>query len=89
MVFRLDTSGRQTALYSFTGGADGGCPYACVIRSAAGDIYGTTYLGGNAGAGVVFKLDPTGQETALYSFTGGADGAHPYAGVVPDSAGSR
>ena len=40
------------------------------------------------GCGVVFKLDPAGQETVLYTFTGGADGALPTAGVIRDAAGN-
>ena len=88
VVFKLDTSGHQTVLYSFTGGADGGYPYAGVIRDSAGNLYGTTYYGGGANAGVVYKLDTTGHETVLYSFTAGADGGNPYAGVIRDSAGN-
>ena len=87
VVYKLDTAGHETVLYSFTGGADGGDPYAGVIRDSAGDLYGTTFGGGAAGAGVVYKLDPADHETVLYSFTGGADGGNPYAGVIPDSAG--
>ena len=74
-------------LYTFTGGADGGLPFAGVIRDSAGNLYGTTASGGQ-GAGVVFKLDTTGQETALYSFTNGTDGGYPYGGVIRDSAGN-
>jgi len=37
---------------------------------------------------VVFKLDSVGNETVLHSFTGGADGGTPRAGVIRDSAGS-
>jgi uncharacterized repeat protein (TIGR03803 family) len=74
-VFKLDTTGTETVLHSFTGGADGGNPYAGVIRDPAGNLYGTTYSGGASGQGVVFKLDTTGTETVLHSFTGGADGA--------------
>jgi uncharacterized repeat protein (TIGR03803 family) len=88
VVYKLDTAGHETVLYSFTGGADGGDPYAGVIRDSAGDLYGTTFGGGAAGAGVVYKLDPADHETVLYSFTGGADGGNPYAGVIPDSAGN-
>jgi uncharacterized repeat protein (TIGR03803 family) len=88
VLFRLDTTGNETVLYSFTGGADGGKPQAGVIRDSAGNLYGTTYFGGTSGWGVVFKLDTTGHETALYSFTGGADGGNPYAGVIRDSAGN-
>src|ERR1022692_3872096 len=88
VVFKLDTSGHQTVLYSFTGGADGGYPYAGVIRDSAGNLYGTTYYGGTANAGVVYKLDSTGQETVLYTFTAWPDGAYPQAGVIRDSAGN-
>ena len=88
MVFKLDTSGHETVLYSFTGGADGGYPDAGVIRDSAGNLYGTTSGGGASGAGVVFKVDTSGNETVLYTFTGGADGGNPYAGVIRDPAGN-
>ncbi|MFY9843921.1 MAG: choice-of-anchor tandem repeat GloVer-containing protein, partial [Terriglobales bacterium] len=87
VVFKLDTSGRETVLYPFTGGADGGYSDAGVIRDAVGNLYGTTSGGGTSGAGVVFKLDTSGNETVLYNFTGGNDGSTPYAGVVRDAAG--
>jgi len=38
--------------------------------------------------GTVFKLDTMGRETVLYSFTGGADGAFPLAGLIRDAAGN-
>jgi uncharacterized repeat protein (TIGR03803 family) len=88
VVFKVDTSGNYTVLYSFTGGADGSSPNS-LIRDWAGNLYGTTtYGGGAASAGVVFKVDTSGNETVLYSFTGGADGGNPYGGVVRDSAGN-
>jgi uncharacterized repeat protein (TIGR03803 family) len=92
VVFKLDPSGQETVLHAFTGGADGGEQYygyfsAGVILDSAGNLYGTTYLGGS-GNGVVFTLNPSGQETVLYSFTGGADGGNPYAGVILDSTGN-
>ena len=58
------------------------------VRDSAGNLYGTTAYGGTYGGGVVFKVDTTGAETVLYSFTGGADGANPYAGLLRDSAGN-
>jgi uncharacterized repeat protein (TIGR03803 family) len=45
-------------------------------------------MGGASGKGVVYKLDSAGQETVLYSFTGGVDGSGPYAGGILDSAGT-
>jgi hypothetical protein len=47
-----------TALYRFTGGADGKYPDAGSILDAADDLYGTTQKGGGAGRGAVFKLNP-------------------------------
>jgi uncharacterized repeat protein (TIGR03803 family) len=87
-VYKVDTSGHETVLYSFTGGADGSQPYASVTRDSAGNLYGTTYYGGREGFGVVYKLDTSGHETVLHSFTCGDDGCEPAAGVIGDSAGN-
>src|SRR3954463_13364850 len=82
-------------LYNFQGSSDGGHPFSNVVRDTAGNIYGTAYSGGTfancsyPGCGVVYKLDPAGNETALYTFAGPpADGANPVAGIVMDSAGN-
>lgn len=89
-VFKLDTSGEETLLYSFAGGADGANPYSSgLIQDASSNLYGTTQ-GGGSGYGVVFKLDTTGNETVLHSFTGGADGANPdpYGRLIKDAKGN-
>ncbi len=88
VVFKLDPSGHETVLHTFTGGADGGFPAASLIQDAQGNLYGTTPGRGNGGYGVVFKLDPSGHETVLYTFTGGADGGSPVAGVIQDAQGN-
>ena len=80
-------------LYSFTGGTDGAYPYASLVRDAAGNLYGTTSEGGDfacssAGCGTVFKVDASGNETVLYSFRGGSDGAYPQASLMRDGAGN-
>ena len=88
-VFKLDTTGAETVLYTFTGKpADGSLPMAGLIRDPAGNLYGTTFYGGASDFGTVFKLDTTGTETILHSFTGGTDGANPGAGLVRDGAGN-
>jgi uncharacterized repeat protein (TIGR03803 family) len=93
-VFKLSSAGKETVLYSFTGGADGSQPIAGVIRDAEGNLYGTTLIGGDLsacslnGCGVVFKLSKTGKETVLYRFKGAPDGADPVAGVIRDAKGN-
>jgi uncharacterized repeat protein (TIGR03803 family) len=87
-VFKLDSAGQLTVLYSFTGGADGAYIFAPLIRDAAGNLYGTACLAGAYGWGTIFKLDSNGVFTVLYSFTGGADGAVPRGGLTRDAAGN-
>src|SRR5579872_1117514 len=90
---------RETVLYSFSGGTDGGTPESSVAFDKQGNLYGTTSAGGDdqcqgdgTGCGVVFKLAPNSRgqwvETVLYAFTGGNDGAFPWAGLVLDKAGN-
>jgi uncharacterized repeat protein (TIGR03803 family) len=88
VVFKLDpTTGQETVLHTFTG-PDGSTPAAELTPDSSGNLYGTTTLGGANGYGTVFKLDPSGNLTTVYSFTGGADGGHPYAGVIVDAKGN-
>jgi len=89
VVYELNAAGQESVLCLFDGGVFGGRPFGGVIRDSAGNLYGTTNSGGASNAGVLYKLNrKTGQETILHSFTGGADGGHPYPGVIRDSAGN-
>jgi uncharacterized repeat protein (TIGR03803 family) len=65
VVFKLDKTNTETILYNFTGGTDGGQPFAGLIMDKSGNLYGTTSLGGDLncykqpeGCGTVFKLSP-------------------------------
>lgn len=87
-VFQVAPNEEEKVLYSFTGGADGADPFGNLIADSNGNLYGTTPGGGAFGPGTVFKLDKTGTETVLYSFSGKADGADPNGGLVRDSAGN-
>ena len=64
-------------------------PLASAPRVAAGNLYGTTSVGGVYGFGVVFKLSKTGEETILHSFAGNpSDGEGPYGGLIRDATGN-
>jgi len=86
--FAPANAGKDTIVYSFTGGIDGASPTSGFVADGAGNLYSTTAGGGSFGQGTVFEITPGGAETVLYSFTGGSDGASPQAGLVRDAAGN-
>jgi|SRR5579864_345824 len=102
IVFRLDPAGSETVLHRFTHFAEGLFPWGPLLLDREGNIYGTATSGGlpdtctpggcgtvcSIGCGVVFKIDPAGNETPVYRFKGGADGAIPASGVLRDRAGN-
>ncbi len=71
----------ETVLYSPEGGSGPGEPGG-LLRDTQGNLYVPCSGGGTYGNGMVFMLAPpvapsvTWTETALYSFTGGADGSY-------------
>jgi len=89
-VYKLDPTGKETLLYSFTGGTDGGMPDGTLVRDAEGNLYGVADINGDprCQCGVVFKVDMTGKETVLYSFQGSPNGSQPLGGVIRDSVGN-
>jgi uncharacterized repeat protein (TIGR03803 family) len=80
-VFKVSTSGQETVLYTFTGGADGGQPFGGLI-AVKGTLYGTTVTGGASNLGTVFSVSTSGKETVLHSFTNVPDGAYPNGGLT-------
>ena len=81
-IFKIDTNGTTfTTLHSFTGDADGDYPTAGLIQAADGYLYGTTALGGGAGAeGTIFKMDTSGTTlTTLHTFT---NSDQPHTGLI-------
>jgi len=88
VVFELTPSGgswKETVLYTFTGGLDGGEPLAGLVIDSQGNLYGTTAIGGSFGMGTVFMMSfvsGSWTESVLYSFQGGSDGAYPQSAVT-------
>lgn len=80
----------EKVLYRFGTGTDGAIPLSAVTMDAAGNLYGTTSMGGAYGYGTVFQLTPgsTWKETILHHFQNGNDGSVPYAGLISDAAGN-
>jgi uncharacterized repeat protein (TIGR03803 family) len=88
-IFKVSTDGLLTTLYSFTGGADGGWPYAGLVLGKDGNFYGTAFSGGRQfyGYGAIFQVAPDGTYTNLHAFAS-SDGANPYAGLIQGSDGN-
>lgn len=84
----------ETILHTFgnSAGTDGYNPVSGLILDSAGNLYGTTPVGGSNNVGIVFKLTPAASnwtETVLHTFNAnGTDGYNSYAGLVFDSAGN-
>jgi uncharacterized repeat protein (TIGR03803 family) len=94
-LFKVDAAGNETVLHTFGAKSPSGTgPIGGVIRDGAGNLYGTTYYGGDLscgggfGCGTVFMLSKAGEEKVLYSFAGGSDGTNPEANLILDSAGN-
>jgi uncharacterized repeat protein (TIGR03803 family) len=91
-VFAVNTNGTGfTNLHNFTAGSgsfpnvtnsDGANPTGGLILSG-NTLYGTTVCGSTNGRGTVFKVNTDGTGfTKLHGFTGGSDGANPFAGLI-------
>jgi uncharacterized repeat protein (TIGR03803 family) len=89
-VFKIDSTGKESVLYAFMGGTDGGLPHAGLLRDAAGNLYGTTSDGGVNSGGTIFKVDSAGNHTILYNFCPQfcQDGQTPMGNLARDSAGN-
>lgn len=85
-IFKITPAGTLTTLHSFAS-TDGAYPNSALVEASDGNLYGTTQNGGannicGGGCGTIFKITRAGTLTSLYSFTAGADGSHPFAGLL-------
>jgi uncharacterized repeat protein (TIGR03803 family) len=89
----------ENVLYRFQGGSDGGDPFGDVLLDAAGNIYGTTQIGGfstnctpeGVGCGTAWELSHSGgnwTKAMLWGFGDGTDGIEPFDGLHFDRAGN-
>jgi len=84
---------KETVLYTFQGGSDGDFSMAGLISDSQGNLYGTTYVGGDSNFGTVFKLAPDKKggwtKTTILSFQGiPVDGSQPIGRLVFDAKGN-
>ena len=83
----------EQVLHSFGNGTDASAPFSGLTFDTAGNLYGTTEIGGAYSAGAVYELSPQAgggwTEKVVYSFANnGTDGTSPRAGVIFDATGN-
>ena len=84
-------SAAYSVVHNFIGGAEGKNPYDGVIGDVAGNLYGTTWAGGDVACdcGTVFMVDASGNLLTLHTFVGApTDGANPSGPLTRDAAGN-
>jgi len=86
----------ETILYNFAGGNDGADPRSTLVFDSQGNLYGTTFEGGESricngfGCGTAFRLSPTeaGEwSESLFRFSSDQVGLQPTGLLLLDSAG--
>ncbi len=91
MLTRNGNSWIKTRLWSFGQAVQGKEPFNGLVMDKSGNLYGTTFIGGQPEEGTVFQLTQ-GQfgwmENDIYVFQGGNDGGLPYVGLIFDQAGN-
>lgn len=100
-VYELSPGGggkwTESVLYNFNGkigssSNDGADPEAGLVFDSPGNLYGTTTLGGNSQKGVAYELSPDAggswDETVIWEFGSGSDGANPNGVLIFDAAGN-
>jgi uncharacterized repeat protein (TIGR03803 family) len=81
----------EKVVYNFVPGEC--CATSSLIFDTAGNLYGTTKLGGSSGDGSAYRIfkDKNGawRDQIMHSFSGGSDGQYPWnAGLVLDAKGN-
>src|SRR5436309_5537551 len=94
-VFKLTPSHREKVLHAFACAKDGEAPTSSLVMDNAGNLYGTTIIGGVNCAGegedlcgTVFRITPSGKKRLLHAFAGGKDGMYPNSPLIRDSSGN-
>jgi uncharacterized repeat protein (TIGR03803 family) len=77
IVFKWDQQGNFSILHDFAGGSDGLTPFAGLVQTTDGNLYGTAGGGGVYKSGTLYKIAPDGTYTMLYSFSQKTVGREP------------
>ena len=96
VIFEMTPNGDGTWTYNImhqfaSSSTDGQWPYGSLVMDAAGNFYGSTWLGGTYNHGTIFKFSNVGgtwQETILYNFPNCTHGCMVEGTLAMDTAGN-
>jgi len=86
-----DCEWNEEVLYTFKDLGTGIHPTSEVLLDSAGNLYGTTFIGGQFGYGVVYQLsqvDGSWAYNVIHDIGSNSEGGEPFGGLVMDSAGN-
>jgi uncharacterized repeat protein (TIGR03803 family) len=81
-VFRMNTAGPVTNLYTFTNATYGISPFAPLVQGSDGYLYGTTSEGGAYQSGTIFRITTNGVLTSLHNFNFTNEGSYNLAPMI-------
>jgi uncharacterized repeat protein (TIGR03803 family) len=90
VVYKIDNTDHESILFNFQGVNNGVGTGTALIQDQAGNLYGIADEG-PGGAGMVFKLSQTGEQTQLFIFEGGLHTSNPKSpsgGLLRDQSGN-
>jgi uncharacterized repeat protein (TIGR03803 family) len=90
IVFKIDSTGKETILFTFNLPVSGSSPDTPLIQDQTGNLYGIAQEGGPQGGGVVYKLSLQGEQTILHAFQLDPQGGPviPTGGLLMDKSGN-
>ncbi len=86
-IFRMSPGGKSPEIV-YAGNVTGGWIATSLILATDGKFYGTAFVVGSVGKGILFSLTPSGTFTVLYQFAGGSSTAYPASPLVEASDGN-
>lgn len=81
-VFKLTPAGVYSVIHPMNKNTEGGNSFASLTEGIDGNLYGTTYSGGQGGFGTIFKVTKNGELTVLKHLVSATDGSYPRSDLI-------
>src|SRR5205085_2153322 len=82
LIYRVSSAGDYAPVHLLNVTTEGATLDSALVVANDGDLYGAAREGGPSNFGAIFSVTTGGTFTVVHSFTDGADGSAPEAGLV-------